>query len=111
MKIVMDIWIDGGNPQLALIDRDTGHIMHQWRLEKTTPQRTTPLPQKCITCKSLVTMQQLIKQLFLLACHNTISQAPSDHACVHSGCNRSRLGSVFSPGAITDCAKNIQLEG
>lgn len=91
MKIVMDMWIESGSPQLALIDGDTGYVLHQWRLEKNPPSQIAPLPAQCIACKSLVTAQQLIRKLFLLACHDNIARARIDDPCAHGLCRRSHL--------------------
>lgn len=110
MKIVLDIWIDDGLPQLALIDGDTGHVLHQWQLQKTTPSLPAPLPPKCVACKSLITTQQMIKKLFLLACRDNLAQSYDNGHCAHGTCRRSRASQHATQTWLTGLTTDLEFE-
>lgn len=70
MRVLIEAKLIAGTPHLRLLDADTGALRLDWRLD--APSTPTDFTTPCCTSRSGI--QQLFRQLFLLACQTQVSR-------------------------------------
>jgi hypothetical protein len=74
MKFTMDIWMEGGETRLGLINTETGDIMHLWQLNKIPQSMGSSIPTRCLLCKSRANIQHFVRKLFLFSLKDVFSK-------------------------------------
>ena len=72
MRYVIDVWLENGEPQLGLIDRESCRLCCQWRLCKQDIGARSRVNARVIC----LGMQELVRNMFLISCCEELKRAP-----------------------------------